>query len=132
MTIFRTLLVFVAASLSLYISVQGAHPACDFSRYKPLVVDHPLVNSDTAIKKVEPKYPAMGKGMRAQGEVKVKILVDRKGKVVGACPTEGHPLLLASATSAAMQWRFLPNFGLAAKQRKKYIETVLVFKFVLN
>jgi TonB family protein len=131
MTSLRTLLMIAMLSISLPICVQAADSACDFSRYKPLVVDHPRVNANEALKKVQPKYPAIGKSRRAQGKVRVKTLVDRKGNVVGTCATEGHPLLSASAVSAARQWNFLPNFGFAARQRG-YMETFLVFNFVLN
>ena len=110
--------------------VRGEDSACDFSKYRPLVLFHPLV--DAAVKKVEPKYPAMGTRVRAQGEVKVKIMVDRKGNVVSACAIEGHPLLRPSATHAAAQWKFKPNFGLTARQKRKYIQSFILFTFHLD
>jgi TonB family protein len=87
---------------------------------------------NAAIKKVEPKYPAMGTRVRVQGEVKVKMIVDRRGNVVSACAVEGHPLLRAPAMNAAIQWKFKPNFGLEARQKKKYIQSFIVFNFRLD
>ena len=126
---------FLTTSLALVIlmttstNVRAKESGCDFSAYKPLVVSHPLVGA--AVKKVEPKYPAIGTRVRVEGDVKVKILVNRKGNVVGACVTEGHPLLRSSAVHAAVQWEFKPNFGFAKKQKKHYIESFIVFKFRL-
>ena len=103
---------------------QPSPSECDFSRYKPLVLSHPLMGA--AIKKVEPAWPPMGHGT---GRVRVKILVDRKGNVTKACVVEGHPLLRASAWKAALEWKFKPNFGLGAKQKRKYIQSDIVFAF---
>ncbi|MGH9426210.1 MAG: TonB family protein [Terriglobia bacterium] len=94
------------------------------------MISHSLMGA--AVKKVEPKYPPMGTRVRAQGEVKVKILVDRKGNVVSACAIEGHPLLRSPAVNAAVQWKFKPNFGLTLRQKKKYIQSVIVFHFRLD
>jgi TonB family protein len=111
------------------VDVRSQEPGCGFSRYRPLVISHPLV--DAEVKKVEPKYPPMGKRARAQGKVKVKIMVDRKGNVVSSCVMEGHPLLRTAAINAAVQWKFKPNFGFKAKQKKKYIQSFIVFTFSL-
>jgi hypothetical protein len=127
---FKALLAIAVICLWFPLVAQAADSGCDFSRYKPLVVSHPLV--DVAVKKVEPEYPATGTRVRARGAVKVKILVDRKGNVVAACAMEGHPLLLAASINAARHWKFLPNFGFAAIQRRKYIQSLLVFKFIRN
>ena len=113
-----------ALSPSLICRAQSPSAECDFSRYRPLVFSHALMNA--AIKKVEPVWPPMGHGA---GRVRVKILVDRKGDVVKACAVEGHPLLRVSAWEAALGWKFKPNFGLEAKQKRKYIQSEIVFEF---
>ena len=110
--------------------VRAKESVCDFSAYKPLVVSHALLRA--AAKKVEPKYPAMGTRVRVEGDVTVKILANRKGNVVSACATEGHPLLRPSAVHAASQWEFKPNFDFANKPKKRYIESFIVFKFRLH
>jgi hypothetical protein len=68
----------------------------------------------------------MGHG---SGRVKVKVLIDRKGNVVKACAVEGHPLLREPARRAALEWKFKPNFGFTAKQKRKYIQSHIVFVF---
>src|SRR5436305_182589 len=80
---------------------------CDFSKYNPLILSHPLV--DAAIKTIEPEYPLTAKRANIQGKVEVRILVDRNGNVVEACVVEGHPLLRLAAKSAALQWKFKKN-----------------------
>jgi TonB family protein len=126
----RVFLKVAALSIGAMALVQAQPPDCDSSRYRPLVISHALLNA--ALKKVEPQYPPMATRARIQGDVKVKILVDRIGKVVCAHATEGHPFLRASAVHAAAQWQFKPNFGFAGKQKRKYIESFIVFHFRLD
>lgn len=125
---FRASLILSLGITSMF-NAQAQEPVCDFSTYKPLVISHPPV--DAAIKKVEPEYPS-GTRRRVQGEVKVKILADRKGNVVSACVVQGHPLFHQSALKAAWQWKFKPNFGLAARQKRRYFQSVIVLKFRLD
>jgi outer membrane biosynthesis protein TonB len=105
---------------------QDSNPACDFSGYKPIVISH-VVWTDV-VKRVEPEYPLGGR-VRVQSEVEVKIVVDRKGDVVAACATRGHPLLRVSAVQAAREWKFKPNFGFTKKPKRKYMQTFIVFHF---
>ena len=125
--ILGTFLTIVILTVTITANVRAEDPLCDFSGYRPLVISHALLNA--AIKKVEPKYPPVGKRVRAQGEVKVKIIVDRSGNVVSACAIEGHPLLRAPAIHAALQWKFKPNFGFTSRQKKKYIQSSIAFHF---
>ena len=119
------LMILVAGlSPSLICGAQSPSSECDFSRHRPLVFSHALLGA--AVKKAEPVWPPMGHGA---GRVRVQILVDRKGDVVKACVVEGHPLLRASAWRAALEWKFKPNFGLVAKQRRKYVRSEIVFDF---
>jgi hypothetical protein len=105
---------------------------CDFSEYKPLKVDHFLQMA--LIQQVQPQYPTDGKSVRAAGNVRIKILVDRSGKVQKACAVEGHPLLQSSALSAAYKSRFKSNFGFSkasAFRGEQYITDELVYNFVV-
>ncbi len=131
--------VFLASVIMVLLSVgvsgqnsleKSSEYACDFSRYKPLVVSHILLNS--VVKKVEPEYPPAAKAVNAQGEIKVLILVDRNGNVINACAVEGHPLLRPAARNAALQWKFKKNFGFKKKPKKKYIQETLSFNFRLD
>ena len=103
---------------------------CDFSNYNPLRISHPLVNA--AIKKVQPQYPAIAKAARAEGDVEVRILVNRNGEVIEACAVEGPPLLRAAAVSAALRWRFKRNFGFTNRPKRQYVESVIGFNFRLD
>ena len=104
---------------------------CDFSKYKPLKIDHFLPSG--FVERVAPKYPAAGKNMRVQGKVRIKILVDRRGTVVSTCAVEGHPLLKAVSEYAAYHSRFKPNFGYSRNsfKRKQFITDELTYNFVL-
>jgi hypothetical protein len=104
---------------------------CNFSKYKPLRVSHFLQMA--LIGQIQPKYPAAGKAVRAQGEVRVKILVDRNGKVQKACAVEGHPLLRSTSLYAAYRSRFKSNFGFSKASTfkgKQFITDELVYNFV--
>lgn len=105
---------------------QDSSPACDFSTYKPIVISHAAWTD--VVKKVKPEYP-LGGHIRVQSEVEVKVIVNRKGDVVAACATSGYPLLRASAVQAAGKWKFKPNFGFGRRQKRKYMQTFIVFNF---
>ena len=87
------------------------------------------------LEQAKPAYPVAGRNVRVQGKVRVKILVDRRGRVNSACAVSGHPLLRASAVYAASKSRFKPNFGLSLPQKRygrRFVEDELVFNFTLN
>jgi TonB family protein len=107
--------------------VQAPEPECDFSSYKPLIISHALLNA--VVKRVEPKYPGLARVSRADGNVQVKILVERDGNVVEACVVDGHPLLRESARQAALEWKFKRNFGFTNRPKRKYIQSFIVFTF---
>lgn len=110
---------------------QAEEPVCDFSSYKPLLIGHP--QADYIVKKVEPVYPPSAKAVRAEGEVKVYVIVNRNGDAVEACVFKGHPLLRAAAQNAALQWKFKKNLGLSSKSKRRhkrgYRQEVVVFNF---
>lgn len=57
----------------------------------------------------KPIYSAAAKAVHASGQVSVKVVIDENGKVVSANAVSGHPLLKASAESAARNARFSPT-----------------------
>jgi TonB family protein len=83
----------------------------------------------TAIKKVQPLYPAEAKAAGVSGLVKIQILVSEKGSVIEAKTVEGHPLLRGSALDAARMWVFKPTEieGIPVK-----VQGILLFKFRLR
>lgn len=104
--------------------------SCDFSDYKRLKEPHALLKA--VVKKVDPEYPAAARSVRANGKVVVRILVNKKGKVVDACVLKGHPLLRSTSLEAAKQWKFKKNFGfIDYKPKERFAETDLTFNFEL-
>lgn len=62
-----------------------------------------------AIELVPPAYPAIARAARASGQVVVKLLIDKEGKVMAAQMVDGHPLLRTAAINAAKASRFTPT-----------------------
>ena len=62
-----------------------------------------------AIELVTPAYPAIARSAHASGEVIVRVLIDKEGKVMAAQVVDGHPLLQAAAIKAAKASRFTPT-----------------------
>lgn len=106
---------------------------CDFSEYKPFTMSHFLKLA--LIEQAKPIYPPAARMVRAEGEVRVKIIVDRRGQVRDACVVEGHPLLRAAAVQAARETKFKSNFGLSLPQGRygrRFIQDELVYDFKLD
>ncbi len=82
-----------------------------------------------AISKPQPAYPAIAKAAKASGIVTVQVLVDESGNVVTARAVSGHPLLQASAASAARQAKFSPT-KIAGQPVK--VTGVITYNFVLQ
>jgi TonB family protein len=62
-----------------------------------------------AIQVPNPEYPAVARAAKVSGEVQVQITVDQQGNVIYARAVSGHPLLQASAVSAAREAKFEPT-----------------------
>jgi TonB family protein len=82
-----------------------------------------------AISLPKPAYPAVARAARASGTVVVQVTVDEEGNVISARAVSGHPLLQASATSAARQAKFSPT-KLAGQPVK--VTGVITYNFVLE
>jgi protein TonB len=83
----------------------------------------------TAIRKVQPVYPAIAKAARVQGPVQVQVEISEEGQVTSAVVLSGHPLLRDASVQAARQWLWKPT--LLGKVPVK-VQGVLTFNFVLN
>ncbi len=57
----------------------------------------------------KPAYPATARAANIKGSVNVAVVIDKSGKVISASAVSGHPLLRASAVSAARNSRFSPT-----------------------
>jgi TonB family protein len=58
------------------------------------------------IKKVAPEYPADAKHI--QGEVVLRVTVDKSGDVQNIQLVSGHPMLAPAAINAVRQWKYKP------------------------
>jgi protein TonB len=56
-----------------------------------------------------PVYPPLAKQARIQGTVRFTAIIGRDGTIQNLTVVSGHPLLLAAAQSAVVQWRYKPT-----------------------
>ena len=61
-----------------------------------------------AIKLVKPVFPRAAMAINARGAVKVQVLIDKKGQIIEAKATSGHPVLHANSITAAFASAFEP------------------------
>jgi TonB family protein len=62
-----------------------------------------------AISLPKPAYPPEARAARASGEVKVRVFIDERGRVLRACATSGPPQLWRESERAAFRARFTPT-----------------------
>lgn len=68
------------------------------------------VLNGTALKLAKPAYPVEARQASAEGEVKIKVLINEDGNVIHACAvTKNHPALVESSEVAAYQSKFAPT-----------------------
>jgi protein TonB len=58
---------------------------------------------------VNPEYPPLALQARIRGTVVVDAIIDEQGNVVQARAVSGHPLLIAPALKAVLQWKYEPT-----------------------
>ena len=92
-------LILVVANL---VCVQTAKSLCEESKTQYVDLE------SQAIKKVAAVYPPEP-GLRVNGPVVVRVVVDKKGDDVSARAVCGHPLLMPASVKAAVQWKFQPK-----------------------
>ncbi len=92
----------------------------------PKTISAGVVNGK-ATNLVKPSYPPAARAVRASGAVNVQVMIDESGNVISASAVSGHPLLRASAVSAARSSKFSPTIlsGQAVK-----VTGVIVYNFV--
>lgn len=79
-----------------------------------------------AISLPTPEYPAIAKQAKASGAVAVQVTIDESGAVIAAHAVSGHPLLQASAVTAARQARFSPTLLMGEPVK---VNGVIVYNF---
>ena len=58
---------------------------------------------------VDPEYPPLARQTRLSGTVVIDAVIDERGNVVQARVVSGHPLLIAAALRAVLQWKYEPT-----------------------
>ena len=62
-----------------------------------------------AVELPKPKYPAAARAVRAEGSVRVQLVIETDGTIFSAEAVEGHPLLRSASAAAACQSKFSPT-----------------------
>ena len=82
-----------------------------------------------AIYKPQPPYPSEARTRRAQGQVRVQVVVDEKGNVISAKAISGHSLLHRACELTAMLAKFSPTIICG---RPVKVKGVITYNFVLS
>lgn len=67
------------------------------------------IDPSQLIYKVQPAYPAMARNIRVQGVVEFTAIISKTGTIENLQLVHGHPLLVAAAKEAILQWRYKPT-----------------------
>jgi len=77
---------------------------------------------------IKPQYSAAARAVRAEGQVKVQVLIDENGNVISANAVSGHPLLQQAAQAAARSSKFTPT---TLSDQKVKVTGLIVYNFNL-
>ncbi|HUE53344.1 MAG TPA: TonB family protein, partial [Terriglobales bacterium] len=58
---------------------------------------------------IDPEYPPLARQTHISGTVVIDAIIDERGNVVQARAVSGHPLLVAAALRAVLQWKYEPT-----------------------
>jgi TonB family protein len=67
------------------------------------------VQSQNLINNVHPEYPELAKQARIQGTVRFNVVIGKDGHIENLTLVSGHPLLVAAAQKAVLQWIYRPT-----------------------
>lgn len=68
-----------------------------------------LLRAPSQTYNVDPEYPTLARDARIRGIVVDDAIIDEQGNVVQARVVSGHPLLIAAALRAVLQWKYEPT-----------------------
>jgi len=77
----------------------------------PAVTQHLRVSQvmeGNLIHRVQPEYPSLARQARIQGQVSLRAIISRDGRIENLQVENGHPLLVQAAIDAVRQWRYRP------------------------
>jgi TonB family protein len=75
------------------------------------------------------KYPPAAFAVRAKGEVKVEVEIDKDGNVISAKTTGGHPLLQPISVITAKKWKFSSQTD---STNSRFATLIFNFDYVTN
>ncbi len=75
---------------------------------KPFPKVFPQVKLGKLIYQVPPEYPPAARADHVEGTVKLRVLIDKEGKVTELEPVSGPKELIPAALDAVRQWRYEP------------------------
>jgi len=105
---------------------DASHP------YKPATLNRFRVSPGqmeaNLIHKIMPVYPLKATENRIQGQVQLRVIVDKQGQVIDVKTVSGNPYLVAAATDAVQQWRYKPYL---LKGKPVEAETTVMVNFNL-
>lgn len=78
---------------------------------------------------VQPKYPKEAKEQGIQGDVGLRIVIDKEGNVAKISTVFGDPLLVAAATDAVQKWKYKPY---SINGEPVEVETQITVRFHLH
>jgi protein TonB len=61
------------------------------------------------VHRVQPAYPQLAKAARVQGAVEFTAIISKEGNIGNLTLVRGHPLLVAAAREAVLQWKYRPT-----------------------
>jgi protein TonB len=81
---------------------------------EPKPLDHCLIVSGEAqqellLHEVLPKYPKKALKKHIQGDVVLKVSIDKSGNVTEVKAMKGEPILANAAVNAVKQWKYKPH-----------------------
>lgn len=91
--------------------------------------DSSTIVNRSAISLVKPAYPAAARAVRADGAVRVKVVIDEEGNVESAEAVSGHPLLQSASVNAALLSKFRPTL---LRGESVKVEGIVVYNFVAD
>jgi protein TonB len=87
------------------------------------------VEASLLIHKVQPVYPALARQIRVQGRVEFTAVISKTGTIENLQLLSGHPMLVAAARDAILQWRYKPTL---LNGEPVEVITDIVVNFALN
>jgi len=87
------------------------------------------VEASLLIHKVQPVYPALAREIRVQGVVEFTAVISKTGTIENLQLVSGHPMLVAAAREAILQWRYKPTL---LNGEPVEVITDIVVNFALN